>query len=138
MTIHKNIEEHYPTCFGAHDMRIGRRRITYKIPISVTNETGTSTKTYTLNITLPHSSKIKKLTFNSSGGSVIEIPIPNDQTEFDIEFESHIAAVNTIVDLYDNEAKATVTGDGYIESDNFDITINVTEPHVETSNCKWL
>lgn len=105
----------------------------YKIPISVTNETGTSTKTYTLNITLPHSSKIKKLTFNSSGGSVIEFPITNDKTEFNIEFESHIAAVNTIVDLYDSEAVAVVTGDGYIESDEYDITINVTEPHVDAT-----
>ena len=129
LTVDKGSADQIITNIG----HISNKNNTYKIPISVTNETGTSTKTYTLNITLPHSSKIKKLTFNSSGGSVIEIPIPNDQTEFDIEFESHIAAVNTIVDLYDNEAKATVTGDGYIESDNFDITINVTEPHVDAT-----
>ena len=129
LTVDKGSADQIITNIG----HISNKNNTYKIPISVTNETGTSTKTYTLNITLPHSSKIKKLTFNSSGGSVIEIPIPNDQTEFDIEFESHIAAVNTIVDLYDNEAQATVTGDGYIESDNFDITINVTEPHVDAT-----
>ena len=129
LTVDKGSADQIITNIG----HISNKNNTYKIPISVTNETGTSTKTYTLNITLPHSSKIKKLTFNSSGGSQIEIPIPNDQTEFDIEFESHIAAVDTIVDLYDNEAKATVTGDGYIESDNFDITINVTEPHVDAT-----
>ena len=105
----------------------------YQIPISVTNETGTSTKVYTLNITLPHSSKIKKLTFNSSGGSVIELPLAPDKTEFDIEFESHIAAVDTIVELYDGEATAKVTGDGYFLSDQFDITIVVDEPHVEST-----
>ena len=105
----------------------------YQIPISVTNETGTSTKTYTLNITLPHSSKIKRLTFSSSGGSIIEFPITEDKTEFDIEFESHIAAVDTDVELYDGEATATVTGDGYIVSDKYDITIVVEEPHVDST-----
>ena len=105
----------------------------YQIPISVTNETGTSTKIYTLNITLPHSSKIKKLTFNSSGGSTIEFPIDNDKTEINVEFESHIAAVDTVVELYDAEANATVVGDGYFLSDNFDITIVVDEPHVEST-----
>ena len=83
LTVDKGSADQIITNIG----HISNKNNTYKIPISVTNETGTSTKTYTLNITLPHSSKIKKLTFNSSGGSVIEIPIPNDQTEFDIEFE---------------------------------------------------
>lgn len=129
LTVDKGSADQIITNIG----HISNKNNSYKIPISVTNETGTSTKTYTLNITLPHSSKIKKLTFNSSGGSVIEMPIPNDQTEFDIEFESHIAAVNTVVDLYDSEAKAVVVGDGYIESDNYDITIEVTEPHVEAT-----
>ncbi len=127
LTVDKGSADQIITNIG----HILNKKNSYTIPISVTNETGTSTKTYTLNITLPHSSKIKKLTFNSSGGSTIEFPVPNDETEFDIEFESHIAAVNTVVDLYDSEAKAVVTGDGYIESDNYDITIDVTEPHVE-------
>jgi len=103
----------------------------YEIPISVTNETGTSTKTYTLKITLPHSSKMKKLTFYSSGGSVIEFPLEKDKTEFNVELESHIAAVDAVVELYDAEAVATVTGDGYIERDKYDITVVVDEPNVE-------
>ena len=86
-----------------------------------------------MKVTLPHSSKIKKLTFNSSGGSVIEFSLEPGKTVFDIEFESHIAAVDTIVELYDGEATAVVTGDGYILSNKYDITIVVNEPNVAST-----
>ena len=127
LTVDKGSSDQIITNIG----HISNKNNYYSIPISVTNETGTSTKIYTLNINLPHSSKIKKLTFNSSGGSVIDFPITDDKTEFDIEFESHIASIDTLVELYDGEAKATVSGDGYIQSDKFDIIITVTEPHVD-------
>lgn len=127
LTVNKGSSDQIITNIG----HIQNKNHKYQIPISVTNETGTSTQTYTLNIDFPHSSKAKKLTFNSSGGSVIELPLETGKTEFDLNIESHIAAINTVVDLYDAEAHSTVTGDGYIQNEEFDITINVEEPHVD-------
>ena len=103
----------------------------YSIPISVTNETGTSTKVYTLNITKPHSSKIKKLHFTSNAGTKLEFDIPADETVVDIQIESYLAALYVDVDLYDAEAEATITGDGYILNDNYTITVHVKEPNVD-------
>ena len=106
----------------------------YSIPISVTNETGNSTRTYILNITLPHSSALKKITFTSSGDTVIEFPIEEGKTEFDIDFESYIASMIATPEVYDGEASAVVTGDGYIEDDEYIIEIDVTEPHVDPTH----
>ncbi len=103
----------------------------YTIPISVTNETGTSTKVYTLNVTVPHSSKMKKLSFVSNAGTKLEFNIPRDETEINIEVESYLAALYATAELYDSEAEAEIVGDGYIESDDYQITITVKEPHVD-------
>ncbi|MGN1337145.1 MAG: cadherin-like beta sandwich domain-containing protein [Candidatus Coprovivens sp.] len=106
----------------------------YIIPISVTNETGTSSRIYNLNITLPHSSKMKKLSFVSNAGTKLSFDIPIDQTDIDIEIESYLAALYANVELYDEEATAVITGDGYIESDEYLITIDITEPNVEPTH----
>lgn len=129
LTVDKGSSDQIITNIG----HIVNKNSKYQILISVTNETGTSTRVYTLNMNLPHSSKIKGLTFNSSGGSTLEIPIENNVTEYDINIESYIASVTADVELYDSEAIATVTGDGYIENDEFIVFIEVTEPNCETT-----
>ncbi len=129
LTVDKGSSDQIITNLG----HISNKNNKYTIPISVTNETGTSTKIYTLNITLPHSSKMKKLTLTSDGGTKLEYDVPIDETTMDINLESHIAAVHATTELYDSEAKSNVLGDGYIQDDEYTITITVTEPHVSST-----
>ena len=76
---------------------------------------------------------MKKLTLTSDGGTKLEYDIPIDETTMDINLESHIAAVHATTELYDIEAKSNVLGDGYIQDDEYTITITVTEPHVSST-----
>ena len=77
---------------------------------------------------------MKKLVLTSSGGTVLEFPIEDGQTNLELELESHIVAVDANPILYDPEATAIVTGDGYIENDDYTISIRVSEPHSEETN----
>ena len=107
---------------------------TYDLVINVENETHTSSKTYTIHVTLPHSSKMKKFILESSTGKQFEYEIEEGKEVYNIELESYVAAVNASAELFDGEATVSIDGDGYIQHDIYTIVATVSEPHVEPTN----
>ena len=103
----------------------------YYLVVKVTNELNTSTKTYTIHVTYPHSSKLKKITLTSGSGKAFDYKMEDGKTFYNIELESYIAAATLIPEFYDGEATAKVEGDGYIRNDHYTITVKVHEPHVD-------
>ncbi|MBE6161076.1 MAG: hypothetical protein E7158_02490 [Firmicutes bacterium] len=101
----------------------------YDLVINVENETHTSSKTYTLHVTLPHSSKLKKLTLISGSDEEFEYMMEDGKEVYNIELESYVATARAIPELFDAEAEYEVIGDGYISSDIYTILVNITEPH---------
>ncbi len=112
-------------------IHISNTDASYDMEIHVTNETNTSTKVYRVHVEVPHSSKMKYLNLTSSAGTNIRYEIVDGKTNYNLDLESYIAAVYAKATLYDSEATATITGDGYILSERFTIKVVVTEPHVD-------
>lgn len=105
----------------------------YDLVVHVTNETNTSDSTYTLHVSLPHSSKMEKLSLVSGTGKKFEYELEEGKTTYDIELESFVASAKAFPELYDGEATSTVENDGYIKSDKYQIIITVSEPHVAST-----
>ena len=110
---------------------ITEKHNSYDLVVNVTNETNTSSKTYTLHVTLPHSSKLKKLTLESGGGANFEYLMEEGKEVYNIELESYVATAKAIPEVFDAEATYEIEGDGYISSDIYTIIVRVSEPHVE-------
>jgi len=108
---------------------ITEKNNTYDLVVNVENETHTSSKTYTLHVTLPHSSKLKKLNLISGSNQTFEYLMEEDKEVYNIELESYVASVTAVPEVFDAEATYEVIGDGYISSDVYTILVNVTEPH---------
>lgn len=95
--------------------------------ISVTSEDKRSTTTYTLHFVREHSSKLKSLTIE---GNALQPSFSSSIYDYTVNISKDILSLKTTGIAYDEEAKITYQGFGYIKSSTVAKVI-VTEPHAD-------
>ena len=97
--------------------------------IVVTSEDETKTKTYTLNITKPHNSKLKSLEIENFE---LDKEFDPEVYNYEISVPNETIGVNVLTSTYDEESTVKLTGFAFIKETKT-ATITVTEPNVSTT-----
>ncbi|MDL2257016.1 discoidin domain-containing protein [Bacteroidales bacterium OttesenSCG-928-I14] len=110
------------TGFGTHALKLGENRL----PIVVTSEDGSVTKTYTLIVNRAEKSAISTLESLTAPKGYFNLDFKSDRLEYKIDVRAEVNSIDIVA--VPTEANAAIVGAGTysLNSDETDITVTVT------------